>query len=83
MLSINDFSNFSLQKKLLTIFNEAKEIGSRKFGDFFIKLYLLENIFVEIWYLKEENKIDKVLITSFDKAVIDYSINIDISDIFK
>ncbi len=83
MLSVNDFNTFSLQKKLLTIFNEAKEIGYRKFDGFYIKLFKLEDFLVEVWYINEKNKIYKVEITSFDKALIDYSINIDISDIFK
>jgi hypothetical protein len=48
-----------------------------------VKLFRLNDFFVEIWYSQMSNKIDKVLVVDLDDVIHLYEKNIDISDLFK
>lgn len=39
---------------------EGKYIGVRQYYNYFINLYLYEDEFYEVWYFREENRIEKI-----------------------
>ena len=55
---IQNSSALSEQHEL--IFTDGKYIGVRPYYNFFINLYLLDDVFYEVWYSPEENKIEKI-----------------------
>ena len=64
--------NLSQQFELIS--NKGKYIGVRQYYNYFINLYLLDDIFYELWYFRESNEIEKIVKLD-DKKKIDLYID--------
>lgn len=42
------------------ILSEGKYIGVRQYYNYHINLYLLNDVFYEVWYFRETNEIEKI-----------------------
>lgn len=77
------FEKASLKEKVYITLEQGKEISSRQFLYFNIKLYSLSGYFAEVWYIPASNKIDKVETLSIDEVLHVYRNDFDISSLLK
>ena len=78
-----EFIRLKIQDQLMIVFDSGEEIASRLYVGFNIKLYSVFDFYIEIWYIKNESKIDRINIIDTEKVSRLYSSAIDITDIFK
>jgi hypothetical protein len=77
------FEKASLKEKVYITLKQGKEISSRQFLFYNIKLYSLSDYFAEVWYVPTSNKIDKVETLSIDEVFYVYRNDFDISSLLK
>ncbi len=65
------------------VLEHGQEIMSRVYMYYNIKLYSVDNFFVEIWYRQSAAKIDYVEVVDFDDVFLNYRNVIDISDLYQ
>lgn len=51
------------------ILTKGKYIGVRQYYNFYINLYLLEDVFYEVWYFRDANEIKKIERLDDDKKL--------------
>ncbi len=78
-----EFEQAPLKEKVYRVFEKGKEITSRQFLHFNIKLYTLYGFYVEVWYVPAANKIDRVETLSVDEILSIYKNQFDISKLLK
>jgi len=78
-----EFIKLKIQDQLMIVFESGEEIASRLYAGFSIKLYSIFDFYIEVWYIKNENKVDRLNIIDTEKVSRLYSSAIDITDIFK
>ena len=78
-----EFLKLKIQDQLMIVFDSGEEIASRLYAAFSIKLYSIFDFYIEVWYIKNENKVDRLNIIDTEKVSRLYSSAIDITDIFK
>lgn len=83
MITPADFNRYSPLQQSQVLFQKGKELMTRKEGEYTIKLYGLEDFFVEIWYLPRINKILRVEVVSLEDVMYQYESEIDIMDLFR
>lgn len=59
------------------VIKSGKELLTREDNDYFVKLYLLSNIFVELLYENNKSTIVKIGTPSNDKLMLNYNIDKD------
>ncbi|MEE4177997.1 MAG: hypothetical protein V2I46_10840 [Bacteroides sp.] len=77
------FDKASLKEKVYILLEQGREISSRQFLYYNIKLYILHEFFAEIWYVPSSNKIDKVETLIMDEVLHIYRNDFDISSLLK
>lgn len=77
------FSSLSQFDQLSYTLEHGRELMSRIFLYYVVKLYLVEDFYVELWYRMHQNTVDKVLVTKLEDVVHLYEKEIDISDLFR
>lgn len=77
------FEKASLKEKVYIVLEHGREISSRIFLYYNIKLYVLHDFFAEIWYIPLSNKIDKVETLNLDEVLYIYRNDFDISSLLK
>ena len=82
MLSYHQFNNMPVQEQIATVLGQGIELLERIYVYYIIKLYKLDDLFVEIWYKQTTNRIDKVKVVDLDDVVHLYESQINISDLF-
>ena len=82
MITLERFILLSLAERLHYVFNHGNELFSKKEHQYLIKLYVLDNIYVEVWFQVAKNKIEKVVALNEEEVLLKYGELIDISDIF-
>jgi hypothetical protein len=82
MISRTEFDVLPPVEKAHTLFEFGDELEVREEGDFRIKLYLISDFFVELWYSNIKPQIAKLVSLSDDDVAEIYSDRIDISDVF-
>lgn len=82
-MNATEFANLPLKEKVYIVFEHGNEITSRQFLYFNIKLYSLYGFFAEVWYIPNNNKIDRVEVISTDEILSLYKSEFDISELFK
>ncbi|MFW5891939.1 MAG: hypothetical protein ACOCUQ_00925 [Bacteroidota bacterium] len=75
------FNNYPLKEKVYLLFEHGNELASRQFLYFNIKLYTLFGFFAEVWYVPNNNKIEKVEILTVDEILSLYKNEFDISEL--
>lgn len=72
-----------LEEQLTTVLGRGIELLDRIYLYYIVKLYKLDDLFVEIWYKQTTNRIDKVELVQLDDVVHLYERQINISDLFR
>lgn len=83
MISQNDFNRFSPLRQTQLLFEKGKELMCRYEGEYTVKLYSLNDFFVEIWYLAKINKVLRVEVVNIDDVIRQYENEINIMDLFR
>ncbi len=79
----SSFEQASFKDKVYIVLEQGKEISSRQFLFYNIKLFSLSDYFAEIWYIPSSNKIDKVEVLNIDEVLHIYRNDFDISSLLK
>ncbi|MDX9941198.1 MAG: hypothetical protein RBS53_03165 [Bacteroidales bacterium] len=79
----SSFEKATLKEKVYIVLEQGREISSRQFLYYNIKLYMLHDFFAEIWYIPSSNKIDKVETLILDEVLSIYRNDFDISSLLK
>lgn len=74
MRTIDNFDHLSLSEKYQFIIDNGKYIGVRPYYNYSINLYLVDDNFVELWYFRDENSIERIEILE-DISKLDLYIN--------
>lgn len=77
-----DFIELTKTEKVNHVFHSGKEILERTKGDYIINLYALNGFFVEVWYKKPENKIEKIEACPIDQVIARYEKEIELTQLF-
>ena len=78
----DEFDLLPLPEKAALVLDKGKELMNRIFLFYNIKLYMLSDFYVEIWYKQTTNKIDKLVVVELDEVAHFYESQINIQDIF-
>jgi hypothetical protein len=77
------FSELSINEKIELVIDNGTEILNRIFLFYVIRLYSIEDFYVEVWYKTSTNKIDRVEPVQIEDVFHLYERNIDIEDLFR
>ena len=77
------FSELSINEKIELVIDNGTEILNRIFLFYVIRLYSIEDFYVEVWYKTSTNKIDRVEPVQIDDVFHLYERSIDIEDLFR
>jgi hypothetical protein len=83
MITHSDFQNMSVSEQVTTVLGRGMELLDRIYIYYVVRLYKLDNLFIEIWYHQTTNRIDKVLLVELDDVIHLYESQINISDLFR
>jgi hypothetical protein len=83
MLTAEQFAKLSVQEQVTSVLGNGNELLERIFVDNVIKLYQLENFYVEIMYQQTTNRIIRVALVHLEDVVHLYESQINISDLFR
>jgi hypothetical protein len=65
------------------VIEDGTEVLNRIFLFYVIRLYSIDDFYVEVWYKTSSNKIDRVESIEIDDVFHLYEKSIDIEDLFK
>ena len=82
MITRDEFDTLPPREKAYTLFDLGDEIDSRTENDATIKLYMVGDFFVELWFSGSPVKIVNLLSLSEDEVIEKYFSRIDISGVF-
>lgn len=77
------FSELTLTEKIELVIEDGTEVLNRIFLFYVIRLYSIDDFYVEVWYKTSSNKIDRVESIEIDDVFHLYEKSIDIEDLFK
>ena len=77
------FSELSINEKIELVIENGTEILNRIFLFYVIRLYSIEDFYVEVWYKTSSNKIDRVEPVQIEDVFHLYERSIDIEDLFR
>jgi hypothetical protein len=77
------FSELSINEKIELVIENGTEVLNRIFLFYVIRLYGIEDFYVEVWYKTSTNKIDRVEPVQIEDVFHLYERSIDIEDLFK
>jgi hypothetical protein len=80
MISRTEFQMIDNVEKMALLFDQGREVMSRIYMYYNIKLYSLNDFFVEVWYRQSSNTVDKM--ADMDRVFHLYEKSIDTSDLF-
>lgn len=83
MITHSDFQNMSVSEQVTTVLGRGLELLDRIYIYYVVRLYKLDNLFIEIWYHQTTNRIDKVLLVELNDVIHLYESQINISDLFR
>ena len=83
MLTINDFNKLPKNEQVYALFHDGKEILHRKSGDYIVKLFIVHDLYVEIWYNSGKNVIDRIQVINETDLVRIYAKEINLSGLIK
>lgn len=82
-MTSTQFSELSINEKIELVIDNGTEILNRIFLFYVIRLYSIEDFYVEVWYKTSTNKIDRVEPVQIEDVFHLYERNIDIEDLFR
>lgn len=81
-MTLAEFSQLGSLDKLNVLFEQGREISGRIFIFYNIKLYILSDFFVEIWYRQTTNRIDRIINLNINDVLDIYEKDIVLGDLF-
>jgi hypothetical protein len=54
------FTNLTISQKYDFISKKGKYIGVRQYYNYYINLYLLDDVFYELWFFRDNNTVEKI-----------------------
>ena len=82
-MTSTQFSELTINEKIELVIDDGTEILNRIFLFYVIRLYSIEDFYVEVWYKTSTNKIDRVEPVQIEDVFHLYERNIDIEDLFR
>lgn len=83
MISNQQFIKMPVDEQVTTVLGRGLELLERIYIYYVVKLYKLDDLFVEIWYKQTTSRIDKVELVQLDEVVHLYEQQINIADLFR
>lgn len=80
-MKIEDFSKLPKNEQVYKLFNEGKEVFVRKQSQRIVKLFLIEDLFVEIWYCSQKNIIENIIVVDEEDFFNLYGKEINIKEL--
>jgi hypothetical protein len=78
------FSKLSLNGRAAIVFGEGDYVASIKEYSFLIKLFIVDDTFIEVFYNIHSNELEDIAVLEpDDRRLSAYSHGIDIQDLFK
>lgn len=71
------------EEKIAIVLDQGVDLLERIFIYYNIKLYKLDELFIELWYEQNTLRIDKVKVVELDDVAHLYESQINISDLFQ
>jgi len=81
MITIEDFSRLPKNEQVYKLFHEGKEVFARKHLQRIVKLFLIESLFVEVWYCPHMNIIEKIKVIDEEELIDLYEKEINIKEL--
>ena len=81
-LSTERFDKMNKTERVNCVFKEGKELLSRQNPNYVISLYHLKDFFVEVWYIPNLRRIDRIDRTTHEEVMANYEEEIDLTDLF-
>ncbi len=73
------FLKLNINERADTVWSEGEFVGARDYYGYKVVLYVLKGLFVEVWYFKATNKIEKVEPLANQKDLNHYLKDIDLA----
>lgn len=83
MESINKFNDLPKNEQVYTLFHDGKELFSRTEKKHIIKLFVVYEQFVEIWYNSDKNIIVKIETVTDTELYSKYGDNINLDELIR
>ena len=77
------FVELQLNDKIELVIDQGSELLNRVFLFYVIRLYNIDEFYVEVWYKTSSNKIERIEPIEIDDVFHLYERSIDIDDLFK
>jgi len=81
-MNAEEFMRLPQRDQLGYTLEAGRELMHRIYLYYIVKLYLVEDFYIELWYRMNQNLIDKILVVDLDDVIHLYEKEIDISDLF-
>lgn len=78
-----EFAQLPVEEKVSMVLSNGQELLDRIYIYYTVKLYLLNDLYIEIWYQQITRKIDKIKLIDIEDVIHLYENQINISDLFK
>jgi hypothetical protein len=83
MITVEKFVLMPVEEQVTLLLGQGIELMDRIYIYYVVKLYRLNDFYVEIWYQQTTNRIDRVIVVELDDVIHLYESQINISDLFK
>jgi len=81
-MSPEQFRKLKSVQQMEMLFDQGIELMSRVFIFYNIKLYSMNEFFVEVWYMQTTNRIDRIIVLTMDEVLEIYESKIRLDDLF-
>jgi len=81
-MTLEQFKRLRSIQQVELVFDQGTEIASRIYLFYNIRLFVLFDFFVEIWYLQTTNRIDRVILLSTTDVLDIYERDIRLDTLF-
>ncbi|MEI6764493.1 MAG: hypothetical protein WCM76_02560 [Bacteroidota bacterium] len=79
-MTLEEFDRLPMTEKVHKTFELGDDLGRRNYLYYQVRLYMIDDFYVEIWYHPNLTKIERVEIISSEDVFAHYYEQIDISD---
>jgi hypothetical protein len=83
MKSVRNFNELPKNEQVYTLFHDGKELFTRSVKSYVIRLFVVYDQFVEIWYNSEKNIIEKIEAVTDRDLYKNYNDKINLSELLK
>lgn len=73
LIETSTFLNLTKTEQVILVIQKGEEMLTREEDKYSIHLYVLSNLFVELWYVKNSNKIVKARLSDREMVINEYA----------